>query len=57
MSKSLIFNISGLIVYEESVVPGSNYMQIPVDFKPGVYGVQMVFGNLVSPTQKLIIIN
>ncbi|MBA7516911.1 hypothetical protein ES705_08960 [subsurface metagenome] len=52
-----IFNISGSIVYEEFVEPGIRYIQIPVDFAPGIYGVQMVSGKLVSAVKKLIVTN
>ncbi len=52
-----IFNMSGMIVYESSIEPNIRNIQIQINFSPGLYGIQLVHGNLISKVHKLIVAN
>jgi uncharacterized repeat protein (TIGR02059 family) len=52
-----IVSLAGKIIYDSKVDPGTEQFQIPVDFKEGIYVVQMGTGSLTVFTQKLIVTN
>jgi hypothetical protein len=52
-----IVSLTGKILFDGKVDPGNKQLQIPIDFKQGIYIVQMGTGNLTVFTQKLIVDN
>ena len=50
-----ILNLTGKIVFEGKVDPEITDLQIPINFKGGVYIVQLGSGNLTLFTQKLVV--
>jgi uncharacterized repeat protein (TIGR02059 family) len=52
-----IVSLTGKILFDSKVDPDIKHFQIPVDFKQGIYVVQMGTGNLTVFTQKLIVTN
>jgi hypothetical protein len=50
-----IYDISGLLVFEKKLDPDINLVQIPVDFKPGVYIIDLISGGMTISVQKLVI--
>jgi hypothetical protein len=51
-----ILSLAGRIIYDNIVDPGVRQLQIPIDFKEGIYVVQMGTSNITMFTQKLIVI-
>ena len=51
-----ILSLAGKILYDNIIDPGVRQLQIPVDFKEGIYVVQMGTSNITMFTQKLIVI-
>jgi hypothetical protein len=51
-----IMSLSGKILYDGKVDPGIRQLQVPVDFRQGIYIIQMGIGNITVFTQKLVVI-
>jgi len=51
-----ILSLAGKIIYDNIIDPGIRQLQIPLDFKEGIYVVQMGTSNITMFTQKLIVI-
>ena len=51
-----ILTLAGKIIYDNIIDPGVRQLQIPMDFKEGIYVVQMGTSNITMFTQKLIVI-
>ncbi len=52
----IIAGLSGKIMLEKSLSPGSSDLQIPLNLKSGVYVVELLSKNLILITQKIIVI-
>jgi hypothetical protein len=52
-----IVSLTGKIFFDSKVDPEIKQFQIPIDFKQGIYIVQMGIGSLTVFTQKLIVTN
>ena len=50
-----IVSLSGRVMYDNKIIPGTLDFQIPLDLKKGIYIVQFGTGNLTLFTQKLVI--
>ena len=50
-----IVTLAGKIIYHEKADPDIRYLQIPIDFRQGIYIVQMGIGDLTMFTQKLVV--
>jgi Secretion system C-terminal sorting domain len=50
-----IVNLTGKVVYEDKLDPEIRDFQIPVDFRPGIYILQMGSGELTFFAQKLVV--
>jgi hypothetical protein len=50
-----IVSLAGKILYSDKVDPDVRQLQIPIDFRQGVYLVQMGTGSLTMFTQKLVV--
>lgn len=50
-----ILTLTGNVVYSDKVDPDVRQFQIPIDFKQGIYVIQMGTGGITMYTQKLII--
>jgi hypothetical protein len=50
-----IVSLAGKILYTDNVDPGIRQLQVPVNFRPGIYIVQMGIGEMTIFTQKLVI--
>jgi hypothetical protein len=50
-----IVNLTGKVVFEEKIDPEIRDLQIPINFKQGIYIVQMGSGDFTMFTQKLIV--
>ena len=51
-----IFDLSGRLWLESPIDPDINNIEIPINFKSGVYIVRVIKGNLTMFTQKLVVI-
>ncbi len=52
-----VLDLSGKVIYEDSLVQGVNTFQFPTVFNPGVYLVELRSGKIILNSQKLIIYN
>lgn len=52
-----IYSTSGILVYEKTLDPGINNVQIPINLKTGVYIVQMLSGKVTVAASKLVVFN
>jgi uncharacterized repeat protein (TIGR02059 family) len=52
-----IANLTGMVIYDDKVDPYTRQFQIPIDFKQGIYIVQMGIGDITTFTQKIIVTN
>ncbi len=52
-----IASLTGKIIFNDKVESGIRQFQIPIDFKQGIYVIQMGTGDLTLFTQKLIVTN
>lgn len=52
-----IFDMSGKLVLQKRLIPGSVNLQIPINLKSGLYTVILVSGSLKLSSQKLIVYN
>jgi uncharacterized repeat protein (TIGR02059 family) len=50
-----IVSLTGKVIYNNKIDPGIRQFQIPVDFKQGIYIIQMGTGDITLFTQKLIV--
>jgi hypothetical protein len=50
-----IVSLTGKVLYNDKVNPGIRQLQIPIDFKQGIYIVQMGIGEMTAFTQKLVV--
>ena len=50
-----IVSLTGKVLYNDKVDPGIRQLQIPIDFKQGIYIVQMGIGEMTVFTQKLVV--
>jgi uncharacterized repeat protein (TIGR02059 family) len=50
-----IVSLTGKILFDGKVAPEIKQLHIPIDFKQGIYIVQMGIGNMTMFTQKLIV--
>jgi len=50
-----ISDLSGFVVFEDSIEAGTKELQIPIDFMNGIYIVQLYSHKLIYDTQKLIV--
>ena len=51
-----IVSLTGKILYTEKIDPEIRQLQVPVNFRPGIYIVQMGIGEVTVFTQKLVVI-
>ena len=51
-----ILTLAGKIIYDNIIDPEVRQLQIPIDFKEGIYVIQMGTSNITMFTQKLIVI-
>jgi uncharacterized repeat protein (TIGR02059 family) len=52
-----IASLTGKVIYDDKVDPYIRQFQIPIDFKQGIYIVQMGTGDITMFTQKIIVTN
>jgi hypothetical protein len=52
-----IVSLTGKVLYNGKIDPGIRQLQVSIDFRQGVYIVQMGTGNLTIFTQKLVVSN
>jgi hypothetical protein len=52
-----IVSLTGKVLFDSKVAPEIRQLQIPIDFKQGIYVVQMGTGGMTLFTQKLIVSN
>jgi hypothetical protein len=52
-----IASLTGKVIYDDKVDPYIRQFQIPIDFKQGIYIVQMGTGDITTFTQKIIVTN
>jgi len=50
-----IVNLTGKVVFEDELDPEIRDFQVPIDFKQGIYIVQMGSGELTYFAQKLVV--
>ncbi|HBC78650.1 MAG TPA: hypothetical protein DCZ51_08465, partial [Bacteroidales bacterium] len=50
-----IVSLAGKILYNDKVAAGIRQFQVPIDFRQGVYILQMGTGSLTMFTQKLVV--
>jgi uncharacterized repeat protein (TIGR02059 family) len=50
-----IVSLTGKVIFDGKVESGTRQLQIPIDFKQGIYIVQMGTGDMTMFTQKLIV--
>lgn len=51
-----ILTINGKIIYSDIINPGLKLLQIPVNFRKGIYIIQMGVGDMTRFTQKLVVL-
>jgi hypothetical protein len=51
-----IVNLTGKVLYDGKVDPGIRQLQVPVNFRQGLYIIQMGIGDITMFTQKLVVI-
>lgn len=57
ISRSLrIYNSSGTLCIEEALAPDTNFFQLQIALKPGIYIAKIVQAGLIIHTQKLIVV-
>jgi uncharacterized repeat protein (TIGR02059 family) len=50
-----IVSLTGKVIFDDKIDPGTRQLQIPIDFKQGIYIVQMGTGDLTVFAQKIIV--